>query len=111
MSVSMSFHTRKSLSDKPDIRPALPVPMVYESVPVDPLRWEYRVLNVDTREESLPDVAMLNELGDQGWLLVGVLNTGDSRHIQYYFVRQRNDRTLKGPGPKRRSKVFLKNRF
>jgi hypothetical protein len=91
VSIAMPFHTRKSLSDKPDIRPALPVPMVYESIPIDPVRWEYRVLDVDTREEALPDVAQLNELGNQSWLLVGVLNAGDSRHIQYYFVRQRNE--------------------
>ena len=91
MSIAMSFHTRKSLSDQPDVRPALPIPMVYENVPVDPMRWEYRVLHVDRREEALPDAAQLNELGDQGWLLVGVLNTGDSRHVQYYFVRQRNE--------------------
>jgi hypothetical protein len=65
--------------------------MVYESVPVDPLRWEYRVLHVDTREEALPDATQLNELGNQGWLLVGVLNAGDDRHVQYYFVRQRSE--------------------
>jgi hypothetical protein len=91
VSIAMSFHTHKSLSGQPDVRPALPVPMVYESVPVDPVRWEYRVLNVDTREEALPDAAQLNELGNQGCLLVGVLSTGDGRHVQYYFVRQRNE--------------------
>ena len=91
MSITMSFHRRTSLSSQPDVRPALPVPIVYESVPAEPVRWEYRVLHVDTREEALPDAAQLNELGEQGWLLVGVLNTGDGRHIQYYFVRQRNE--------------------
>ena len=91
VSIAMSFHTRKFMSSQPDVRPTLPIPMVYENVPVDPMRWEYRVLHVDTREEALPDVAQLNELGNQGWLLVGVLNTGDGRHVQYYFVRQRNE--------------------
>ncbi len=89
MTIMMSFHPRTSLSSQQDVRPTLPIPMVYESVPVDPVRWEYRVLHVDTREEALPNAAQLNELGDQGWLLVGVLNTGDGRHVQYYFVRQR----------------------
>jgi hypothetical protein len=90
VNIAMSFHTRKSLSDQADARPPLPMPMVYESVPLDPVRWEYRVLAIDTREQALPNVAQLNELGNDGWLLVGVLNHGDSRHIHYYFVRQRN---------------------
>ncbi len=29
---------------------------------------------VDTREIDVPDVARLNELGAQGWLLVGILD-------------------------------------
>ena len=91
MSITMAFHKRTFLSGQPDVHPALPIPMVYENVPVDPVGWEYRVLHVDTREEALPDAAQLNELGDQGWLLVGVLNTGEGRHVQYYFVRQRNE--------------------
>lgn len=90
MSITMSFHRRTSLSGQSDVRPALPIPMVYEHVPIDPIHWEYRVLHVDTREKALPDVAQLNELGDQGWLLVGVLNIGDGRHVQYYFVRQQD---------------------
>ena len=91
MSITMSFHRHTSLSSQPDVRPTLPIPMVYENVPVDPIQWEYRVLHIDTREEALPDATQLNELGNQGWLLVGVLNTDDSRHVQYYFVRQRSE--------------------
>jgi len=68
--------------------------MVYEQVPVEPVRWEYRVLTVDTREEDLPDAVQLNELGAQGWLLVGVLDQKVSERgskVHYYFVRQKSE--------------------
>jgi hypothetical protein len=64
---------------------------VYEEVPIEPVRWEYRVLTVDANERSLPDEERLKELGLEGWLLVGVLNqghTGDVSLVHYYFVRQ-----------------------
>jgi len=98
---------------------SLHVPMVYEQLPVEPVRWEYHVMIVDTREMDIPDIAQLNELGTQGWLLVGVvdqitmgsgLHRGDdqvtsdfvSRELDrerpgrnslvyYYFVRQRSE--------------------
>ena len=82
----------KTLSGQNDVQPALHVPMVYENVPASRPDWEYRVLSVDTREEALPDEAHLNELGAQGWLLVGVLEARRSEsggHVHYYFVRQK----------------------
>jgi len=92
MFVALPLH--KHMSEQPDVRRALPLPMVYEDVPVEPARWEYHVLSVDAREEGLPDAAQLNELGRDGWLLVGVLDqgaTGKSSLVYYYFVRQRRD--------------------
>jgi len=75
-----------------DVQPALHVPMVYESIAASPQRWEYRILSVDTREEGLPDEARLNELGTQGWFLVGVLEPRQLEahgRVYYYFVRQK----------------------
>ena len=74
-----------------DVQPALHVPMVYENIAASPQHWEYHVLSVDTREEELPNDARLNELGAQGWLLVGVLESRASEthvRVYYYFVRQ-----------------------
>ena len=79
MALLMSFHTGKHLSGQHDVQNAVHVPMVYEQVPVEPVRWEYRVLTVDAREEDLPDAARLNELGAEGWLLVGGAGPGSER--------------------------------
>lgn len=65
--------------------------MVYEDAPVDPVRWEYHILTIDTYKNALPDAERLNELGREGWLLNGVLNQGpigDALLVHYYFVRQ-----------------------
>jgi len=65
---------------------------VYENVPVPPIHWEYRVLTVDPREEALPGAARLNELGDEGWLLAGVVDQKSNERsgpIHFYFVRQK----------------------
>jgi len=75
------------LSDERAAQVRLPVPMVYEEIPVEPPRWEYHVLSIDEREHDLPSVERLNELGSQGWILVGVLNT-EKHVVHYYFVRQ-----------------------
>lgn len=119
MALLMTFHTGNHLSEQKDVHSSIHVPMVYERVPAEPTRWEYRVLTVDAREEDLPDAARLNELGAEGWLLVGVLDqrvTGRSSVdvenewtraeinrllerevtrsgplVHYYFVRQRNE--------------------
>lgn len=93
MAMRMSFRTGNGLSEQRDVPNNIHVPMVYEQVPVEPVSWEYRVLTVDTREEDLPDAVQLNELGAQGWLLVGVLDqgaTGKSSRVHYYFVRQKS---------------------
>ena len=75
-----------------DVQPALHVPMVYESVAISPRQWEYHVLSVDIREEAPLDEARLKELGEQSWLLVGVLEQrqdGMTSRVYYYFVRQK----------------------
>ncbi len=76
----------KDIAGQNDVHSALHVPMVYETIPTSPPRWEYRVWPVDTRE--LPTEESLNELGEQGWLLVSVLTESNSR-VHYYFVRQK----------------------
>ena len=90
MSVYLSFHT--FASGQPDVRSSLPLPMVYENVPANPPTWEYRVLTIDTSERALPDAAHLNEYGQEGWLLAGMLderNGGGGVFVHYYFVRQK----------------------
>ncbi len=79
-------------SGQNDVQPALHVPVVYESIAVSPAQWEYYILNIDPREEALPDEARLTELGKQGWLLVSVLEPRQAAPhspVQYYFVRQK----------------------
>ncbi len=86
----MWFSTK--LAGQSDVQPSLHVPMVYEHIQPSPLLWEYRLLSIDTREEALPDTALLNELGGQGWLLVNVLEQRLSEtgaRLHYHFVRQK----------------------
>jgi hypothetical protein len=90
MPYTMTFRTVKQLTEQKDVLNSIHVPMVYERVPAEPAKWEYRVLIVDRREEDLPEVVRLNELGEQGWLLVGVLDQGNSK-VHYYFVRQKSE--------------------
>jgi len=90
----MSFRKGDGLSEHGNVPGSLHVPMVYEQVHVEPVNWEYRVLTIDTREVELPDTAELNELGAQGWLLVGILDQmtmGKSSFVHYYFVRQKSE--------------------
>lgn len=90
MSVYLSFHT--FASGQPDVRASLPLPMVYENVPAIPPTWEYRVLTIDTSERALPDAAHLNEYGQEGWVLAGMLDerkSGGGVFVHYYFVRQK----------------------
>jgi hypothetical protein len=97
------------MSEQKDVRMFPPVPMVYETMPAEPLQWEYHVLVVDPREGMLPDTETLNELGNAGWLLVGSmraetsfnpfdelgsvgrLRDGERQKMYYYFVRQKRD--------------------
>lgn len=76
MAITMSFRMGNGLLDQGSTPGSVHIPMVYEQLPVEPLRWEYHVLIVDTREMNVPDTAQLNELGAQGWLLVDILNQG-----------------------------------
>lgn len=90
MFVPMPFHA--TMSGQTDDRFSLPLPMVYEHVAVELPRWEYRVLPIDTREEALLDAASLNELGNEGWLLVGMLDqrtSGSGSVVWYHFLRQK----------------------
>jgi hypothetical protein len=87
MSIALSFHG--FMSGQNDVRSAMPLPIVYENVPAEPTRWEYRVLTIDVREEDLPDAARLNELGDEGWLLAGVVDHKSNGSVHFYFVRQK----------------------
>lgn len=102
------------MSEQKDTQKFPPVPMVYEHVPPMPLSWEYRVLTIDLREYDLPTVDQLNELGEQGWILVSVLQTrrngtsgdwplvmspgkfGEEMYagremVHYYFVREKRE--------------------
>jgi hypothetical protein len=115
----MSFRMGNGLLEQGNTPGSLHVPMVYEQLPVEPVRWEYHVMIVDTREMDVPDIAQLNELGTQGWLLVGVVDQrtmgsglhrsdekvtrdsvsreldrerpGSNSLVHYYFVRQKSE--------------------
>jgi hypothetical protein len=117
--MTMPFRIGNRLSDQGNAPGSIHVPMVYEQMPVEPVHWEYHVLTVDTREMDVPDTSQLNELGSQGWLLVGILDqrtTGSGFHggdgqmtrdyvsrvverenqrksslVHYYFVRQKSE--------------------
>ncbi len=117
MNMTIPFRIGNGFSEQGNNPGSLHVPMVYEQVPLEPVRWEYHVLAVDTREMDVPDAIQLNELGAQGWLLVGILDQritggglrgGDgqmtrdyvsrvveresqrtSSLVYYYFVRQK----------------------
>lgn len=68
----------------------IPQLMVYEEIPFEPSHWEYRLITINTSEEALPDEAMFNTLGQEGWLLNSVLPLENGKHttVQYYFIRQ-----------------------
>jgi len=83
----------KQLAGHNDVQPILHIPVVYENLPSTVLRWEYRIVSIDTREKDLPDESFLNELGAQGWMLVGTLEQGHagSNLVHYYFLRQKSE--------------------
>ena len=79
--------------EKPEGKLPVHIPMVYEKVAPELLRWEYHVLTIDTREQPLPDAEGLNALGREGWILAGMLDeraTGRGMLVHYYFARQAN---------------------
>ena len=47
--------------------------------------WEYKLLTRNLSKENAPAEQELNELGKDGWELVGVVN--DSRLAYLYFKR------------------------
>ena len=53
----MSFRMGNGLPEQGNIPGSLHVPMVYEQLPVEPVRWEYHVMIVDTREMDVPDTS------------------------------------------------------
>jgi hypothetical protein len=74
-------------SGKPSIMPQ-PTPIVFEAA-AQP-KWEYHAISIDPREESPLDEGHLSKLGQDGWLLAGIIGTpGGDRvtRITYYFVR------------------------
>ncbi|HEY1349635.1 MAG TPA: hypothetical protein VGF67_08435 [Ktedonobacteraceae bacterium] len=90
----MSTSAWKQFAGQTDVQPILHVPMVYEHLPYSAPHWEYRVISVDTQEATLPDEALFNELGAQGWLLVGAQEqhrTQAGALVHYYFVRQKSE--------------------
>ncbi len=80
-----------SMAERSGDRPNVFIPTIYEKEKPRTLRWEYHVLTIDAREAPLPDSEQLNGLGQEGWLLVGVLDeraTGRGTLVYYYFTRQ-----------------------
>ncbi len=78
-------------SSTPEVRSSAFVPMVYEQVKREPVRWEYHVLTIDLREEAAVGAERLNALGTEGWILAGVLDERkgeNGQRIHYYFMRQ-----------------------
>jgi hypothetical protein len=89
--MSVTVHAR-TCAHNVDSLGFTPKIMVYEDVPVQHARWEYYILTIDTNERALPDAERLNELGNEGWLLNGVLPqapAGGVALVHYYFVRQK----------------------
>jgi hypothetical protein len=86
----ITYPSRPRLTERADVHSNVHVPMVYEKVTM-PVRWEYYVLRVDPREEALPGTEQLNALGQEGWILAGMLDErvpSKSPYVYYYFVRQ-----------------------
>jgi hypothetical protein len=85
------YHT--SIAENQAGKPSVFIPTVYEKETPQVLRWEYHVLVIDPREATLPDAEKLNALGQEGWILVGLLDeraTGRGSLVYYYFTRQVN---------------------
>lgn len=94
MHFTRSYHHYSQMASTPEVRSSVHIPMVYERVTSAPVNWEYRVLTVDPREAQLPEAEQLNELGREGWVLVGLLDesaSGKGHLVHYYFTRQAQD--------------------
>lgn len=67
-----------------------PVPIIYENLPAEPTRWEYRCLIIDPQREDVPREEELAKLGAEGWALAGVLDQSRSvsqPFIYFYLIR------------------------
>jgi len=86
-----STSSRASFTQPPTQPFSLPMPIVYERI-TERVRWEYRVVSVDLREEPPLDEERLSALGAEGWLLASAVQPpsarDDAHTIVYYFVRQ-----------------------
>jgi len=67
-------------------RLGLPTPMVYE--PSGRKTWEYKVLSREGADSVDLVETELQELGADGWLLVGIVVTQDRARAVYYLVRE-----------------------
>lgn len=92
MQLLQPHHSHSSSST--ENRSSFPIPMIYEHIPAKAPVWEYRVVTIEASENELPDAEKLNELGREGWVLVGLLDeraNGRGAHVHYYFTRQVQD--------------------
>jgi hypothetical protein len=77
------------MTNETERRTPLHIPMVYEHLA--PPRWEYHVLTMQPAENGLPDEKILNALGQDGWMMIGLLDermSGNGKSVHYYFVRE-----------------------
>lgn len=88
MFTTRPMHIATHMAESLQTKPAPMIPIVYENVPAEPARWEYLVFKVDTRHEPLLDSIQMNELGNKGWFLTGMLRQVEESLVHYYFVRQ-----------------------
>lgn len=82
------------MTDHQEGRPFSFIPMVYENEAPRTQRWEYHTLKIDAQEQALPNEPQLNVLGQEGWILVGLLDeraSGRGSFVYYYFARQAKD--------------------
>ena len=80
---------RVRVTNDTERKAVLHIPMVYEHTV--PPRWEYHVLTVESADNALPNAGTLNALGEDGWIMTGLLDermSGRGILVHYYFVRQ-----------------------
>ena len=67
-------------------RPLLPTPMVYEEF--ERKKWEYKVITREGAGSLELAEDELQELGTDGWLLVGMMAPPEGDRAIYYLVRE-----------------------
>ena len=70
-----------------NFRSPLPTPVVFDHTEPPHAHWEYHTVAVDLRETEPLDAAALNVLGQEGWLLAGLIEDGRRSRLHYHFVR------------------------